>query len=69
MFLAFGYVRDGKNLVWLSVSALAQVPEAFLVVAGSVASTKNKPFAYYRELAATTGCFGSLSFCRGLCGR
>jgi glycosyltransferase involved in cell wall biosynthesis len=51
VFLAFGYVRDGKNLD-LVVRALVQVPEAFLVVAGSVASIKDKPFAYYRELAA-----------------
>ncbi len=54
VFLAFGYVRDGKNLD-LAVRALAQVPEAFLVVAGSVASAKDKPFGFYRELAAKVG--------------
>ena len=41
VFLAFGYVRNGKNLD-LAVQALAHVPEAFLVVAGSVASSKDK---------------------------
>jgi glycosyltransferase involved in cell wall biosynthesis len=50
VFLAFGFVRDGKNLE-LAIRALVQVSEAFLVVAGSVASTKDKPFAFYRELA------------------
>jgi glycosyltransferase involved in cell wall biosynthesis len=64
VFLAFGYVRDGKNLN-LAIRALAQVPEAFLVVAGSVASTKNKPFAYYRELAAQLGVFERCHFVEG----
>jgi glycosyltransferase involved in cell wall biosynthesis len=54
VFLAFGYVRDGKNLD-LAICALAQVPEAFLVVAGSVASNNDKPFAFYSELAASQG--------------
>jgi glycosyltransferase involved in cell wall biosynthesis len=64
VFLAFGYVRDGKNLD-LAVRALAQVPEAFLVVAGSVASTKDKPFAYYRELAAQLGVLERCHFVEG----
>jgi glycosyltransferase involved in cell wall biosynthesis len=54
IFLAFGYVRDGKNLD-LAVRALVHVPNAFLVMAGSVASGKDKPFAYYRELAEKMG--------------
>ena len=54
VFISFGYVRDGKNLD-LAIRALKTVPEAVLVVAGSVASTKDKPFAYYRELAAEVG--------------
>jgi glycosyltransferase involved in cell wall biosynthesis len=64
VFLAFGYVRDGKNLD-LAVRALAQVPEAFLVVAGSVASTKDKPFADYRELAAQLGVLERCHFAEG----
>ncbi len=51
VFLAFGFVRDGKNLD-LAIQALKSVPEAFLVIAGSVASTKDKTFTFYRELAA-----------------
>jgi len=50
VFLAFGFVRDSKNLD-LAIQALAHVPEAVLVVAGSVAASKDKPFAFYRELA------------------
>jgi glycosyltransferase involved in cell wall biosynthesis len=54
VFLAFGFVRDGKNLD-VAIRALAQVPEAFLAVAGSVAASKDKPFAFYRELATKLG--------------
>ena len=64
VFLAFGFVRDGKNLD-LAVRALADVPEAFLVVAGSVASTKDKPFAHYRELAAQLGVLDRCHFAEG----
>lgn len=52
VFLAFGFVRDGKNLD-LVVQAIAHVPEAFLVLAGSVATDKDRQFAFYRELAAS----------------
>jgi glycosyltransferase involved in cell wall biosynthesis len=54
VFLAFGFVRDNKNLD-LAIQALAQVQEALLVVAGSVASSKDKPFSYYREVASKCG--------------
>lgn len=64
VFLAFGHVRDGKNLD-LAIRALAQVPEAFLVVAGSVASSKDKPFAYYRDLAAASGLASRCRFFEG----
>jgi glycosyltransferase involved in cell wall biosynthesis len=64
VFLAFGYVRDGKNLD-LAICALAQVPEAFLVVAGSVASTKDKPFDHYRKLAAQLGVVDRCHFAEG----
>jgi glycosyltransferase involved in cell wall biosynthesis len=64
VFLSFGYVRDGKNLD-LSVRALAQVPKAFLVVAGSLASPKDKPVAYYRELAEQLGVSGRCHFFEG----
>jgi glycosyltransferase involved in cell wall biosynthesis len=64
VFLAFGYVRDGKNLD-LAMRALAGVPEAFLVMAGSVAATKDKPFAYYREWAAQLGVLDRCHFAEG----
>ena len=54
VFLAFGFVRDGKNLS-LAIRSLAQVPEAVLVIAGSVASAKDRPFSFYRDLAEETG--------------
>jgi glycosyltransferase involved in cell wall biosynthesis len=64
VFLAFGFVRDGKNLD-LAIRALAQVPEAFLVVAGSVASTRDKPFTFYRELADGLGVADRCRFFEG----
>ena len=64
VLLAFGFVRDGKNLD-LAVRALAQVPEAFLVVAGSVASGKEKPFAFYRQLAGELGVADRCHFAEG----
>jgi glycosyltransferase involved in cell wall biosynthesis len=50
VFLSFGYVRNGKNLD-LAIRALREVPGAFLVIAGSVASGRERPFSFYRELA------------------
>jgi glycosyltransferase involved in cell wall biosynthesis len=64
VFLAFGYIRDGKNLD-LAMRALAEVPEAFLVVAGSVASPKDKPFTFYRELAVALGIIDRCRFFEG----
>jgi glycosyltransferase involved in cell wall biosynthesis len=64
VFLAFGFIRDGKNLD-LAVRALARVPEAFLVVAGSVASTRDKPFTFYRELADELGVTDRCRFFEG----
>ena len=64
IFLAFGFVRDGKNLDF-AIRALAQVPEVFLVVAGSVASTKDKPFLFYRQLANELGVADRCRFFEG----
>jgi glycosyltransferase involved in cell wall biosynthesis len=65
VFLSFGFVRDGKNLD-LAIRALKDVPTAFLVIAGSVASKSDKPFAFYRDLARRLGvdgrCFLSEGF-------
>lgn len=64
VFLMFGFVRDGKNLD-LAVHALAEVPEAFLVVAGSVASAKDKPFSFYQNLANELGVSDRCRFFEG----
>lgn len=64
VFLAFGYVRDGKNLD-LAVRALASVPEVFLVVAGSVSSGKERPFVFYRQLADELGVADRCYFAEG----
>jgi glycosyltransferase involved in cell wall biosynthesis len=64
VFLSFGFVRDGKNLD-LAIRALVQVPEVFLVVAGSVASAKDKPFSFYRELADELGVADRCRFFEG----
>ena len=64
VFLSFGYVRDGKNLE-LAIKALAEVPESVLVIAGSVASTKDRPFSFYRELAKELGVTDRCRFFEG----
>ena len=64
VFLSFGYVRDGKNLD-LAIRSLQEVPEAVLVVAGSVASTKDKPFEFYRDLARKCGVSDRCRFFEG----
>lgn len=64
VFLSFGYIRDGKNLD-LVIRALAHVPDAFLVVAGSVASTKDRPLTFYRSVADETEVADRCSFFEG----
>jgi glycosyltransferase involved in cell wall biosynthesis len=64
VFLSFGYVRDGKNLD-LAIRALGEVPEAVLVVAGTVASTKDKNFEFYRRLASDLGVADRCRFFEG----
>lgn len=64
VFLSFGYVRDNKNLN-LVIQALALIPEGFLVVAGSVASSSDKPFSYYRRMAARLGVSDRCYFAEG----
>jgi glycosyltransferase involved in cell wall biosynthesis len=54
VFLSFGFVRDGKNLD-LVIEALKSVSEAWLVVAGSVASSKDRTFSWYRDHASRLG--------------
>jgi glycosyltransferase involved in cell wall biosynthesis len=64
VFLSVGYVRDQKNLD-LAVQALVGVPEAFLVIAGSVASSHDRPFSYYHDLASRLGVSGRCKFFEG----
>lgn len=64
VFLSFGYVRDGKNLD-LAIKALSDVPEAVLVVAGSIASTKERTFQFYRGLADEVGVADRCRFFEG----
>jgi glycosyltransferase involved in cell wall biosynthesis len=54
VLLAFGHVRDGKNLD-LAIRAMASAPEVYLIVAGKVSSTTQKPIEYYQAVAAETG--------------
>lgn len=64
VFLSFGYVRDGKNLD-LAIRALREVPEAVLLVTGTVASSKDKNFQDYRNLATKTGVADRCRFFEG----
>lgn len=64
VFLSFGFVRDGKNLD-LAIRALPHIPEAWLVIAGSVASSRDKPFSWYRDLASELGVLDRCRFDEG----
>ncbi len=50
LFLAFGHLRDSKNLD-LIINAMKSVPEMFLLVAGEENSENHKPGKWYQELA------------------
>ena len=50
VFLAFGYIRDNKNLD-LVIRALAEFPQVHLIVMGKAQSQKDKPVEFYRKLA------------------
>ena len=54
VFLAFGHVRDEKNLD-LSIRGLPANPEAFFVMAGELVADGNRPFSSYRALAVQLG--------------
>lgn len=54
VFLAFGFIRDNKN-VDLLIRALARVPLASLAVVGRAQSSINRPVQFYRDLAAELG--------------
>lgn len=52
--LAFGHIRDGKNLDF-AVAALKDIPLMHLIVAGTRNSSSQKPESYYIELARKLG--------------
>jgi len=54
VFLAFGFIRDNKNLD-LVLRALIDHPDAFLVVMGKTQSAKDRPVAFYLKLAEELG--------------
>ena len=54
VFLAFGFIRDNKNLD-LVIRGLVENPQAFLVVMGRAQSQKDKPVEFYQNLAEELG--------------
>lgn len=64
LFLSFGFVRDGKNLD-LVIEALVDVPEAYLVVMGTVATSSDRPFSWYRDQARRLGVEGRCRLIEG----
>lgn len=54
ILLAFGHIRDSKNL-HLIIEALQHFPELYLVVAGTELSASQRPVEHYRQLARQFG--------------
>ena len=54
VFMSFGHLRDNKNLD-LVLQALAKHPNAYLLVAGTEASSKQKTSSTYRSIAESLG--------------
>lgn len=57
VLLAFGHIRDGKNL-HLALEAMRVHPEVYLIVAGDVQTANQKPVSWYRALAEEMGVAG-----------
>ena len=64
VFLAFGFIRDNKNLD-LVIRTLVENPSAVLVVMGRAQSKKDKPLEFYRNLAAELGVQDRVKFFDG----
>ncbi|HTJ78197.1 MAG TPA: glycosyltransferase [Rariglobus sp.] len=61
-FLAFGFIRDGKNLDLL-IKALVFNPDAYLIVIGRVQSAaRDKPVSFYCNLADSLGVSSRVRF-------
>jgi len=54
VLLAFGHIRDNKNLD-LVIRAIANIPDIYLLVAGQEQSNQQKPACYYQQLAEELG--------------
>jgi glycosyltransferase involved in cell wall biosynthesis len=54
LFLSFGHIVDRKNID-LFIRAMRSFPQVGLLVAGSVASGRDRPGSYYRALAVELG--------------
>ena len=54
VLLSFGHIRDGKNLD-LALKAIAHFPNIYLVIAGKVSSSTQRPVTYYQDLAQSLG--------------
>lgn len=54
VMLAFGHIRDGKNLD-LVIQAMVDFPELYLVVAGKEQSSSQRPATFYQDLAKKLG--------------
>jgi len=55
LLTSFGYIRDNKNLD-LVLRAMADMPELYLLVAGTEQAGGNRPMSFYRDLATELGC-------------
>jgi len=64
VMLAFGHIRDNKNLD-LVIRALVNFPDLYLLVAGKEQSSGQKPLTYYQKLAKN---LGVMDRCRWLIG-
>jgi len=54
VMLAFGHIRDNKNLD-LILQAMVQFPDVYLIVAGQEQSASQRPAGSYQELATSLG--------------
>lgn len=54
VMLAFGHIRDNKNLD-LVIRAMVRFPQLYLIVAGKEQSSGQKPASFYQDLAQNLG--------------
>ena len=54
VLFSFGHIRDNKNLDY-AVRAIAEIPEAYLLVAGKRSASSQRPESFYQELAEKLG--------------